>query len=55
MRNAERGEPARVDGRDLRLGIVQASFNENSLSSPGARVRWTPWNPCDSVDSFLTT
>ena len=27
MRNAERGEPARLDGRDLRIGIVQARFN----------------------------
>ena len=27
MRNAERGEPARLDGGDLRIGIVQARFN----------------------------
>ena len=27
MRNAERGEAARLDGRDLRIGIVQARFN----------------------------
>ena len=27
MRNAERGEPARLDGSDLRIGIVQARFN----------------------------
>ena len=27
MRNAERGAPARLDGRDLRIGIVQARFN----------------------------
>jgi len=27
MRTAERGEPARLDGRDLRIGIVQARFN----------------------------
>jgi 6,7-dimethyl-8-ribityllumazine synthase len=27
MRHAERGEPARLDGRDLRVGIVQARFN----------------------------
>ena len=27
MRNAERGEPGRLDGRDLRIGIVQARFN----------------------------
>ena len=27
MRNAERGAAARLDGRDLRIGIVQARFN----------------------------
>ena len=27
MRNAERGEPARLDGGDLRIGIVQARWN----------------------------
>jgi 6,7-dimethyl-8-ribityllumazine synthase len=27
MRHAERGEAARLDGRDLRIGIVQARFN----------------------------
>jgi 6,7-dimethyl-8-ribityllumazine synthase len=27
MRNADRGEGARLDGRDLRIGIVQARFN----------------------------
>ena len=27
MRNAERGTAARVDGSDLRIGIVQARFN----------------------------
>ena len=27
MRNAERGEPALLDGRGLRVGIVQARFN----------------------------
>jgi 6,7-dimethyl-8-ribityllumazine synthase len=27
MRNAERGEPARLDGRELRIAIVQARFN----------------------------
>ena len=27
MRNADRGEAARLDGRDLRIGIVQARFN----------------------------
>ncbi len=27
MRNAERGAPARLDGRNLRIGIVQARFN----------------------------
>jgi 6,7-dimethyl-8-ribityllumazine synthase len=27
MRNAERGTAARLDGRDLRIGIVQARFN----------------------------
>jgi 6,7-dimethyl-8-ribityllumazine synthase len=27
MRNAERGEGARLDGRDLRIAIVQARFN----------------------------
>ncbi|MEO8312931.1 MAG: 6,7-dimethyl-8-ribityllumazine synthase [Caldimonas sp.] len=27
MRNAERGAPERLDGRDLRIGIVQARFN----------------------------
>ena len=27
MRNAERGEPARLDGSDLRIAIVQARFN----------------------------
>ena len=27
MRNAERGAPARLDGRDLRIGLVQARFN----------------------------
>ena len=27
MRNAERGAPQRLDGRDLRIGIVQARFN----------------------------
>ena len=27
MRNAERGESTRLDGRDLRIGIVQARFN----------------------------
>jgi 6,7-dimethyl-8-ribityllumazine synthase len=27
MRNAERGEPGRADGRELRIGIVQARFN----------------------------
>jgi 6,7-dimethyl-8-ribityllumazine synthase len=27
MRNAERGDAARLDGRDLRIGIVQARFN----------------------------
>jgi 6,7-dimethyl-8-ribityllumazine synthase len=27
MRNAERGEAARLDGRELRIGIVQARFN----------------------------
>ena len=28
MRHADRGEPAALDGRDLRIGIVQARFNE---------------------------
>ena len=28
MRNAERGSAVRPDGRDLRIGIVQARFNE---------------------------
>ena len=27
MRNAERGEPERLDGGELRIGIVQARFN----------------------------
>ena len=27
MRNADRGEAARLDGRDLHIGIVQARFN----------------------------
>jgi 6,7-dimethyl-8-ribityllumazine synthase len=27
MRNAERGDAGRLDGRDLRIGIVQARFN----------------------------
>jgi 6,7-dimethyl-8-ribityllumazine synthase len=27
MRNADRGDPARLDGRDLRVGVVQARFN----------------------------
>ena len=27
MRNAERGAPQRLDGRDLRIGIVRARFN----------------------------
>ena len=27
MRNADRGEAARLDGSDLRIGIVQARFN----------------------------
>ncbi len=27
MRNADRGEAERLDGRDLRIGIVQARFN----------------------------
>jgi 6,7-dimethyl-8-ribityllumazine synthase len=27
MRNAERGEPTRLDGRELRIAIVQARFN----------------------------
>jgi len=27
MRNAERGEPTRLDGGDLRIAIVQARFN----------------------------
>ena len=27
MRHADRGEAARLDGRDLRIGIVQARFN----------------------------
>ncbi len=27
MRHADRGDAARVDGRDLRIGIVQARFN----------------------------
>jgi len=27
MRNADRGAAARLDGRDLRIGIVQARFN----------------------------
>jgi 6,7-dimethyl-8-ribityllumazine synthase len=27
MRNAERGAPARLDGRDLRIALVQARFN----------------------------
>ncbi|HEY2189555.1 MAG TPA: 6,7-dimethyl-8-ribityllumazine synthase [Caldimonas sp.] len=27
MRNADRGDPARLDGRDLRIGVVQARFN----------------------------
>lgn len=27
MRNAERGQPERLDGRHLRVGIVQARFN----------------------------
>lgn len=29
MRHAERGEAARLDGRALRIGIVQARFNES--------------------------
>lgn len=29
MRHAERGEAARLDGRDLRIGIVQARFNQS--------------------------
>ncbi len=27
MQHAAQGEPARIDGRDLRIGIVQARFN----------------------------
>ena len=27
MRNAERGESSRLDGRELRIGVVQARFN----------------------------
>jgi len=33
MRNAERGEPARLDGRELRIGIVQARFNAELTDS----------------------
>jgi 6,7-dimethyl-8-ribityllumazine synthase len=33
MRNAERGEPARLDGRDLRIAIVQARFNAELTDS----------------------
>jgi 6,7-dimethyl-8-ribityllumazine synthase len=27
MRNADRGDPVRLDGRELRVGVVQARFN----------------------------
>lgn len=37
MRNAERGEPGRLDGRELRIGIVQARFNAE-LTDRLARV-----------------
>jgi 6,7-dimethyl-8-ribityllumazine synthase len=37
MRNAERGEPGRRDGRELRIGIVQARFNAE-LTDRLARV-----------------
>ena len=33
MRNAERGAPARLDGRDLRIAIVQARFNAELTDS----------------------
>jgi 6,7-dimethyl-8-ribityllumazine synthase len=29
MRHADQGEAARLDGRDLRIGIVQARFNQS--------------------------
>jgi 6,7-dimethyl-8-ribityllumazine synthase len=37
MRNAERGGAQRLDGRDLRIGIVQARFNA-SLTDGLARA-----------------
>jgi 6,7-dimethyl-8-ribityllumazine synthase len=37
MRNAERGQGARLDGRDLRVAIVQARFNAE-LTDALARV-----------------
>ena len=37
MQGADKGQSARLDGRDLRIGIVQARFNE-ALTSQMAQV-----------------
>jgi 6,7-dimethyl-8-ribityllumazine synthase len=45
MLNAEKGQALNLDGAQLRIGIVQARFNEsitNSLTQAAAKSCW-PW------------
>ncbi len=39
MRNADRGEAARLDGRELHIGIVQARFNSSLTDRIAAACR----------------
>jgi len=59
MRHADQGEAARLDGRDLRIGIVQARFNA-SLTDAIARANATEFGLAagaaivpDSQDALL--